>query len=227
MGGTTTEKTTATVLTTLVSLLTQTTTVIVATIQNQQRALASSQCTIGLTTKTLTKHPASSLSSVCSCLGIEAEVMTVTIESTAVASTATATETSTTTEIVSETSTLTEVSVTSETETATVVSTAVATQTVAVCDIAYDNLSQSTSLAGTDVVSVTASGARDCCEQCQRTPNCFTSGWFGTFCQHRVRSAALAGAVTNDQCPLGLQDYNYGAPSPSGVVYQGPCGVPT
>ncbi len=60
-----------------------------------------------LASKNLVHHPASRLSQACSCLGVEAETVTVTVGSTVPAVTTTLTATSVQTEVVSETSVVT------------------------------------------------------------------------------------------------------------------------
>lgn len=34
------------------------------------------------------------------------------------------------------------------------------------------------------------------------------------------------GTVTNELCPLGVEEYDFGEESPEGTVFRGPCGVP-
>ncbi len=79
------------------------------TVENRAVSLSTS-ATVScptLASKNLVHHPASRLSQACSCLGVEAETVTVTVGSTAPAVTTTLTATSVQTEVVSETSVVT------------------------------------------------------------------------------------------------------------------------
>jgi len=62
--------------------------------------------------------------------------------------------------------------------------------------------------------------SRDCCELCQRTPDCVANAFPGS-CQLLVKTVPLDGALTSPQCPLGIENYNF-LPGP-GVVFPGPC----
>ncbi|KAI1142510.1 hypothetical protein F5Y05DRAFT_409658 [Hypoxylon sp. FL0543] len=155
---------------------------------------------------TLTSLPTDSvssspISSACSCLG--AALTTVTKSETTV------TTTTVTSTIMTFTTSTTTTTVAMETQTA-----------------AYDRCSVGYSSGGNGQgnrpENVPATSSRDCCQQCQQRKNCVASAYTGTTCQHLIKVSQLSGAATSDQCPLGVEDYPFGAVG--GMVYPGPCG---
>ncbi|KAI1416210.1 hypothetical protein F5Y13DRAFT_186462 [Hypoxylon sp. FL1857] len=166
---------------------------------------------------TLTSLPAdsvssSAISSACSCLGVDPVVSTVSTD--AVVNIVTESETTVTTTTV--TSTI--VTFTKSTTTTTV---AMETQTAAYdrCSVGYSSGGNGQ---GNRPENVQATSSRDCCQQCQQRKNCVASAYTGTTCQHLIKVSQLSGAKTSDQCPLGVEDYQFGAVG--GMVYPGPCG---
>ncbi|KAK3343375.1 hypothetical protein B0T25DRAFT_521534 [Lasiosphaeria hispida] len=172
-----------------------------------------------LSKKPLSRRPALSLSSVCSCLGVTVTTV-VTLE--IITASSTETDFSTSTSISTTTSTDLEVSVsTITTSSRTTTTTGVVATTTALvdyCDITYAGHDPGTGDALISPPGV-ASG-RDCCLLCWITENCVAAAYPGA-CQLLVKITTLDGAPTSAQCPLGVEDYPFG-PSP-GVVYRGPC----
>ncbi|KAK4182128.1 hypothetical protein QBC35DRAFT_196525 [Podospora australis] len=179
-----------------------------------------------LTKKNLAGKPAWKLSKACSCL--DPQPTTVTLDATTISAgeTVTVTEPATSTIVIPETTTSTESSTTVVTEATTVTETSTATATVqpAVpnrCSVGYN---ASGNGQGNRVVSVRAeAGGPSCCEICGTTPNCVAIAGTGLSCQLLVKQTQLAGAPTNELCPLGIETYNFGAPVASGAVFKGPC----
>ncbi|KAK0708458.1 hypothetical protein B0H67DRAFT_340811 [Lasiosphaeris hirsuta] len=172
-----------------------------------------------LSKKPLSRRPASSLSSVCSCLGVTATTV-VTLET--ITASSTETDFSTSTSISTTTSIDLEVSVSTITalSTTTTITDVVATSTTVVdyCDTTYSGNDPGTGDALVSLPSV-ASG-RDCCLLCWITENCVAAA-YPAGCQLLIKITALDGAPTSPQCPLGIENYPFG-PSP-GVIYRGPC----
>ncbi|KAK3942886.1 hypothetical protein QBC46DRAFT_57523 [Diplogelasinospora grovesii] len=225
---TTTEQTTTTAISTLVGTVTETSTVTASSITGQSKRRQAKGQGQAVSCSTLSNLPiaqnlpASKIRSACNCLSVS--TATVTLPTTAPAVTVTSTTTAVSTESLTETSTSTELSTTATTTTSTATVTVSPPPVLGKCDVAYDAAGNGAAGNTVQVLPAgAATSARDCCEQCQAKPNCIASAYVGGTCQHLVKTAALAGAPTSAQCPLGIEDYNFGAPAAAGVVYQGPC----
>jgi len=70
----------------------------------------------------------------------------------------------------------------------------------------------------------------ECCVICAQTQNCVAaailSDEFGRLieCQALLRATPLEGGATSQMCPLGIEDYPFGPPDPTGNIFPGPCG---
>lgn len=51
------------------------------------------------------------------------------------------------------------------------------------------------------------------------------SASFLIVCQLLINDRKVKGEETSKQCPLGIENFNFGNPSKFGLVYPGPCGV--
>ncbi|KAI1380659.1 hypothetical protein F4677DRAFT_404191 [Hypoxylon crocopeplum] len=169
------------------------------------------------TCPTLTSLPtdsvsSSAISSACGCLGVSPVV--VSAVSTAAANVVTESKTTMTTTTVTST-------IITYTKSTTTTVVAVATHTAAYdrCSVGYGSGGN-----GKDnrADNVQANSSQDCCQQCQQKQNCVASVYTGVTCQHLIKVSQLSGAATSDQCPLGVEDYAFGAAG--GMVYPGPCG---
>ncbi|KAK3389847.1 hypothetical protein B0H63DRAFT_446007 [Podospora didyma] len=205
--------------------LTATVTAEVSTTQVTVVPRAEASSCVDLTKKNLTKkHPAAKLSSACSCLDVEPT--TVFLGSSAPASTETATETVFVTKVVSKTSVVTEVSKSVVETTQTSVFTATVTETanpqIDICSVSYRAMGNGQ---GNTVQFYPATGQLDCCRRCQEKTNCLAGAYSAGSCQLLVKLIRLPGAQTTDQCPLGVEDYNFGAPVATGNVFAGPCAL--
>ncbi|KAK4224309.1 hypothetical protein QBC38DRAFT_24308 [Podospora fimiseda] len=183
---------------------------------------------VDLTKKNLLRHPAARLSKACSCLN--PEPATVTLPATtlsAAGETITVTVPATESEMATDTAVTTVISSTVVTDVVTVTSTVTATETSTVvydrCSTTYNGGGNGV---GNHVVNVQGvTSKRDCCERCMATPNCVASASTGPgSCQHLVKITQLAGAPTNNQCPLGIENYpGIMGVNPNGALMKGPC----
>lgn len=64
-----------------------------------------------------------------------------------------------------------------------------------------------------------------CCQKCQKRSDCVASAHILLFCQLLVNRKKVNGEEITKQCPLGVENFNFGSPDARGIVYAGPCGV--
>ena len=65
----------------------------------------------------------------------------------------------------------------------------------------------------------------ECCVLCFERQNCVASAFIASAleCELLIRVNGTTVGAT-DQCPLGIEDYDFGSPDVGGNVYPGPCG---
>ena len=67
----------------------------------------------------------------------------------------------------------------------------------------------------------------DCCVYCYSTENCIASSYddLVDLCSLLLRTGEPVLPGANAQCPLGIFDFAFGAPSADGDILPGPCGM--
>jgi hypothetical protein len=62
---------------------------------------------------------------------------------------------------------------------------------------------------------------------CHKTTNCIAATYDpdASDCEFLVRVNGSSGVGVSNICPLGVQDFLFGAPSPDGDILPGPCGM--
>ncbi|KAK3984080.1 hypothetical protein QBC44DRAFT_353875 [Cladorrhinum sp. PSN332] len=228
---TTTEETTVTATATTVieetvTVITTTTSTVLSQVVNKRLASDAPTTTapapapscVDLTKKNLLRHPAARLSKACSCLNPEPATITLPATTASAGETVTVTAPATATDVITDTQVTTVISSTVVTDVVTVTSVRSPLQTI--------KYSGGGNGQGNSVKAITGvTSQRDCCERCLATPNCVASASSGPGnCQHLVKITQLAGAPTNAQCPLGVENYpGLGAINPSGMLFKGAC----
>lgn len=191
------------------------------TVTFKRRGALPTSC-LDLSKRALTRRPAAKLSSVCSCLGIQAATTTTTDTlTTSTTTTEPATTSTTTTETTTSTEIEISISTTTTETTTTTTSGAVTTETAILdyCDITYNGGGVTP---GNTVIRPPGDlNGRQCCVLCWNTPNCVASATGLGYCQLLIKQTVLDGAPTSLQCPLGVEDYTY--KEGPGTLYRGPC----